>query len=321
VLQHCARRSSAFAHGSRSRKSAQSNFAGCGVAESSTERFRQAQFEKLGRAIAAPRIDRIIGLMADREQELREELVRAGQMMYERGWIAASDGNLTARLDSRRLLATPSGVCKGWMRPEDLIVCDLDGNKTGGAGERTTEMAMHIAIYRERPEIQAVAHAHPPVSTGFAVAGRPLNLALTAELIVSMGSVPLAEYGLPGTPALVDGMRPYIPKFNAILLANHGVVCYGESVRQAYARLETVEHMARIALVAELLGGPKVLPRAEIKKLFEARGRYGISVPNQFEPGNPVAAEDLPAPEEKIEITRQNLAALIDDALRAHGIL
>jgi L-fuculose-phosphate aldolase len=140
-----------------------------------------------------------------------------------------------------------------------------------------------------------------------------------------MGSIPLADYGLPGTPALVDGMLPYVPKFNAILLANHGAVCYGESVAQAYARMETLEHLARIALVAEMLGGPKVLPRVEIEKLFEARARYGVRVPNSFEPGSPMAAEDMPDPmsdpSEKLEVTRQQLLALIDEALRVRGVV
>lgn len=258
------------------------------------------------------------------EQQLREEIVRTGRMMYEHGWIAANEGNITARLDDHRILATPAGVCKGRMAPEDLLVCDNDGNRLAGDREPTTEMGMHVAIYAARPEIQAVVHAHPPTSTGFAVAGKALNLALMPELIVSMGSVPLAEYGLPGTPELVEGMRPYIPKFNAILLANHGAVCYGTCVSQAYARMETLEHLARITLVAELLGGPKVLPRAEVQKLFDARGRYGISVPNQFEPGNPLVAEDMPDlndKEEKFEFTRQQLLALLEEALRVRGVV
>lgn len=262
--------------------------------------------------------------MPPSEQQLREEIVRAGRMMYERGWIAANDGNITARLDPNRILATPAGVCKGNMLPEDLLVCDNEGTRVSGERQRTTEMGMHLAIYSERPDIHAVVHAHPPISTGFAVAGRALNLGLMPELIMSMGSVPLAEYGLPGTPALVEGMLPYVPKFNAILLANHGAVCYGETISRAYARMETLEHLARIALVAELLGGPKLLPRVEVQKLFDARDRYGISVPNQFEPGNPLVAEDMPDPvdkDDKLEFTRQQLLALIEEALRVRGLV
>jgi len=258
--------------------------------------------------------------MLNGEQQLREQVIRAGRMMYERGWIAANDGNITARIDPERILATPAGVCKGSMLPEDLIVCDNHGDRVSGKRERTTEMGMHIAIYQARPDIRAVVHAHPPVSTGFAVAGRSLNLALMPELVVSLGSVPLADYGLPGTPALAEGMLPYIPKFNAILLANHGAVCYGEGVPEAYARMETLEHLARITLVAEMLGGPKVLPRVEVEKLFAARSRYGVNVPNQFEPGNPTVSEDMPDPEEKLEVTRQQLLSLIDEALRVRGV-
>src|SRR5579863_2463998 len=258
--------------------------------------------------------------MPGSEQQRREEIIQTGRRMYRRGWLAANDGNVTLRLDGQRILATPTGVCKGRMRPEELLICDHDGGKISGRGERTTEMAMHLALYRVRPDIHAVVHAHPPVATGFAVAGRALNLGLMPELIISMGSVPLAEYGLPGTPALVEGMLLYIPKYNAILLANHGAVCYGEDLAAAFARMETLEHLARITLVAELLGGPKVLPRAEIEKLFQARDRYGVRVPNRFEPGQPLAAEDMPDPGEKFEFTRQQLLDLIDEALRVRGV-
>ena len=180
---------------------------------------------------------------------------------------------------------------------------------------------MHVAVYRERPDIHAVVHAHPPTATGFAVAGKALNLGILPELIVSFGSVPLAEYGLPGTPALVEGMLPFIPKYNAILLANHGAVAYAEDLMRAFARMETVEHLARISLVAVMLGGPKLLPRAEIAKLFAARARYGVRVPNQFESGNPVAAEDVPEGDEKFEITRRQLIGLIDEAMRVRGMV
>jgi len=263
--------------------------------------------------------------MLSGEQQRREEIVRVGRMMYEHGWIASTDGNLSVRLDEERILATPTGVCKGSMQPEDAIVCDLHGNRLSGTRECTTEMPMHVAVYRERPDIHAVVHAHPPTATGFAVAGKALNLGILPELIVSFGSVPLAEYGLPGTPALVEGMLPFIPKYNAILLANHGAVAYAEDLMRAFARMETVEHLARISLVAVMLGGPKLLPRSEITKLFAARSRYGVRVPNQFEPGNPVAAEDVleedvPEGDEKFEITRRQLIGLIDEALRERGV-
>ena len=193
------------------------------------------------------------------EQEHREEIVRVGRLMFDKGWIAANDGNITVRLDNGHLLATPRGVSKGMLKPEDLVVVDMAGNKVSGPLEVTTEIGMHLTIYRERPDVNAVVHAHPATATGFAVAGRALNLGTLPEVIICLGSVPLAEYGLPGTPAFAEGMLPYIPKYDAMLLANHGAVAYGPDVMRAFFRMDTVEHFARIALVAELLGGAKVL--------------------------------------------------------------
>jgi L-fuculose-phosphate aldolase len=259
--------------------------------------------------------------MLKSEQQHREEIVHVGRMMYDRGWIAGSDGNVSIRLDPERILATPTGVSKGAMHPQDLIICDLAGNKLSGERERTTEMPMHVAVYQDRPDIHAVVHAHPPTATGFAVAGKALNQGILPELIVAFGSVPLADYGLPGTPALVEGMLPFIPKYNAILLANHGAVAYDEDLAHAFGRMETVEHLARITLVAEMLGGAKLLPRTEIAKLFASRARYGVHVPNQFEPGNPLAAEDVPESSEKLEVTRQQLIALIDETMRVRGVV
>src|SRR5579885_1468899 len=194
--------------------------------------------------------------MTKTEDQLRDDVIRVGRLVFEKGWVAANDGNITLRLDERRLLATPTGVCKGMMKPEDLIVCDLDGGKLSGERERTSEMGMHLTIYRMRPDVGGVVHAHPPVATGFAAAGRALNLALLPEVVISFGCVPIAEYGLPGTPELTTPMRPLIPKHNALLMANHGVVAYGGDVFEAYFRMETVEHSARIQFVAEMLGGP-----------------------------------------------------------------
>lgn len=243
--------------------------------------------------------------------------------MFEKGWIAANDGNISARLacedSDGRLLATPTGVSKGMMEPGDLIVTDLRGNKVRGERECTSEMEMHVTIYQERPDILAVVHAHPPAATGFAVAGRALNLGILPEVIVSMGAIPLVEYAEPGTHALSEAMLPYVPKCDALLLANHGAVAYAEDLMRAYHRMETVEHSARITLVAELLGGARVLPRAEIQKLFAARTRYGVKSRNQYEPGWPLAAEDLPETDEKIEMTRSQLLAMIEEALKVRA--
>ncbi len=254
------------------------------------------------------------------EHQLREDILQVGRLMFEKGWIAANDGNITIRLDEDRLLATPTGVCKGMLRAEDLIICDLAGAKLCGERECTSELAMHLTIYRLRPDVKSVVHAHPPVATGFAAAGRALDMALLPEVVITLGSVPLAEYGLPGTPALTEGMLPYIPKYDALLMANHGAVSYGDDVIQAFHRMEIVEHFARITLVAELLGGAKALPRVEVQKLFDSRARYKVKSRNHFEPGAPLTAEDMPEPSDKIEMTREQLLAIIDEALKVRGV-
>lgn len=249
------------------------------------------------------------------EREYREEIVHVGRMVWEKGWVAANDGNISFRLDQDRFLCTPTQVCKGLMKPEDLIICDIKGNKISGVKERTSEFMMHLTVYNLRPDIRAVVHAHPPVATGFAAAGRSLNLALLPEVVIGLGCVPLAGYGLPGTPELTDPMLPLIPKYEALLMGNHGAVCYGEDVYKAFFRMETVEHFARISLVAELLGGAQVLPKQEVNKLIESRTRYGVKTRAGLEAGCPLAAEEVGS--QKIEVTREELIALIDEAVRA----
>jgi L-fuculose-phosphate aldolase len=261
--------------------------------------------------------------MQPQEPQLRASIVEIGKCVWQKGWVAANDGNISCRLPGDRILCTPTGVSKGMMTPDDLIICDLEGNRIAGTRGRTTELGMHLTIYKMRPDVNAVVHAHPPASTGFAVAGRGLNQAILPEVIVNLGCVPLADYGLPGTPAVTEGMRPYIPNYDAILMGNHGAVCYADELWKAYFRMETVEHTARIILIAELLGGAKVLPRTEVDKLLDSRARYGVTAKAGFDPACPVAAgeggaADSPCgvPEERYEFTRSELIALVNEALR-----
>jgi L-fuculose-phosphate aldolase len=257
--------------------------------------------------------------MSMSEKEYRELICEIGRLVFQKGWVAANDGNISVRLDQKRLLATPTGICKGMMKPDDLIICDCQGNKIEGKRERTSEILMHTTIYEMRPDVIAVVHAHPPVATGFAVAGRPLNQALLPEVVLGLGCVPLAEYGLPGTPELTEPLKPYIPNYDALLMANHGAVCYADDLYKAYFKMETVEHFARIALVAEMLGGAKVLPKTEVDKLFDSRSRYGITSRAGVEPGCPVVAEDFGAGKDTFLVTRDQLIALVDEAVRARG--
>lgn len=244
--------------------------------------------------------------MAKTEPEYRQDIVRIGKLVYENGWVAGTDGNMSIRLSEDRILCTCTGLCKGMLKAEDLIVCDLAGNKLAGGRETTSEIRMHLAIYQTRPDVSSVLHAHPPVATGFAVARRPLTLALLPEVVVGLGCVPLAGYGTPGTSSLVEEILPFVPKYDAILLSNHGLVCYGDDIYSAFFKLQTVEHFARITLVAELLGGPKLLDKDEVDKLFRSRPRYGIKSQSSMEPGHPVVAEDMLRSEDGCGPDRQN---------------
>lgn len=260
--------------------------------------------------------------MSKTEAEHRRDIIEIGKLVFQKGWVAANDGNISIRLDDDRVLCTPTAVCKGMMTPDDLIICDMDGSKVEGRRERTSEIAMHLTIYGLRPDVRSVVHAHPPVATGFAAAGKPLNLALLPEVIIGLGSVPMASYGLPGTPALTEGMLGFIPRYDALLMQNHGAVAYGPDVYKAYFNMETVEHFARITLVAELLGGAKPLPRVEVQKLFDSRERYAVKSNAIFEPGSPVVAEDVaerPAP--ITNSLREEILSVIEEALRGRGVL
>jgi L-fuculose-phosphate aldolase len=231
--------------------------------------------------------------MTKTEQNHREEIIRVCRLVYEKGWVAANDGNVSVLMDGGTILCTPTSLSKGLVKPEDLIVCDAGGRKLEGRLERTTEIAMHSTIYSLRPDVRAVVHAHPPVATGFATAGRALDKALLPEIVINLGAVPLASYGLPGTPALTEGMIPLIPNYDALLMENHGCVSYGADVWQAFFRMEMVEHFARITFVAEMLGGARPLPREEVEKLFQARTRYNVNSRASMEPGMPIVAEDI----------------------------
>jgi len=213
------------------------------------------------------------------ERDLRRQICKTGRKMYAHGLVVACEGNLSVRLDQDRILVTPSGACKGSLAPKDLLVTDLSGTALPGARQPSTEMQMHLLYYRLRPDVRAVCHAHPPTATGFAAAGRALEAAVLPEVIVGLGKIPLAPYGTPGTWELCAGLEPLATKYDAILLENHGVVTCGEDLATAYQRLETVERFARILLIAESLGGPHILPDAEVQKLIAAKARYGASSP------------------------------------------
>jgi L-fuculose-phosphate aldolase len=208
---------------------------------------------------------------------LRREVVRIGRMLYDREYVAATDGNISVRLGPNRLLATPSGACKGMLTAQELVVVDMQGRPTNWFGRRrcvSSEIGMHLLIYRLRPDVNAIVHAHPPTATGFAAAGIALDQPLIAEVVLALKSIPLARYATPGTNELQEALAPLVPDHDAILMANHGVVAYGSDLMRAYLNMDVVEHFAQIALVAQRLAAPNPLPQQEVSKLLRIRTKY-----------------------------------------------
>lgn len=200
--------------------------------------------------------------------------MRYGRMLHERGFVAAMDGNLSVRLDEDRILVTPTCLSKGAMRADDMVVVDGEGSHIAGRRHVTSEIGMHLLIYNRRPDVQAIVHAHPPTATGFAAAGIALTEPLVCEVVMGLGGIPLARYGTPGTSELAQTLEPYVGNYDAILMSNHGVVSYGDTLEHAYMKMETVEHFAQIALVTHLLGRQQPLQEVDIEKLVLARSKY-----------------------------------------------
>lgn len=287
-----------------------------------------------------------------REAALRADIVEVGRRMYARGYTASNDGNISVRLDPDRLLMTPTSVCKGFMTVDMMCVTDLDGRKLHGERNPSSEMLMHLEVYRHRPDVQAVVHAHPPIATGFAVAGIPLNRAVLAEVLTTLGSIPIAEYATPSTAELPAAVRQYVKAHDGMLLANHGALTLGADLFAAYYKMETIEHFAKISLVARLLGGENLLAREEVGRLQDLRGHYGIKAPAPIcaDPsavadlltGAPATCQVVDAPEgggrrlvpdgpadtkrntppaggpdEEIRLTYPELSALVEEAIRS----
>src|SRR3982750_2002285 len=208
------------------------------------------------------------------EQTARREIVAVGHLMYERSYVVSSDGNVSVRLDDGRIVATPTMMCKGRMTEEECAVTDREG-KALTDRRPSSELAMHLLIYAEREDVRAVCHAHPPHGSAFAVAGLAIDQPILSEVILTLGCVPLAAYGTPSTDELTEAMRPLVKPPNALFMGNHGGGAYGSDLWQAFDRLETLEHTARIAILSRMLGGSKNLPADAIEKLINVREAAG----------------------------------------------
>jgi L-fuculose-phosphate aldolase len=279
------------------------------------------------------------------ESQLREDIVELGRRLWARGFVASNDGNISVRLDADRILTTPANVSKGFMTPDMMVVTDLAGRKISGERNASSELKMHIAVYELRPDVKAVVHSHPPLATGFAVAGVALDKAVLAEVICTLGSIPIADYATPSTAELPAAVARYIKAHDGLLLANHGALTVGSDLYNAYYKMETIEHFAQISLVARTLGGERVLSRDEVHRLQGLRSMYGIAAPAPIctdaaetaggggetcqvvqapvTDGSRLVADagmrTSPAGEAEIRLTYRQLAALIEDAVRTVG--
>lgn len=211
--------------------------------------------------------------------ELREQICDVCHKMWQKGWVAANDGNVSVKLEDGTFLATPTGMSKSFITPEKLVHINMEGNilEAEEGCRPSSEIKMHLRCYREREDVGAVLHAHPPVATGFAVANKPLDEYSMIETVIALGSVPVTPYGTPSTYEVPEAIAPYLGEHDAVLLQNHGALTVGADVITAYYRMETLELFAQISLNAHMLGGAKEISRENIERLISMREGYGVT--------------------------------------------
>jgi L-fuculose-phosphate aldolase len=208
--------------------------------------------------------------------QTKSEMVEIARRLYQRDHIGAAEGNLSALLSDGRIMITPSGANKGYMKPEDLVICDSAGKKLQGAGRPSSEIKLHVAIYSWRPDISAICHAHPLYATGFSAARIALDRCILPEVVATLGAVPLAHYGPPGTSELPETLASMVDRYDAFLLEAHGVLTLGKSLEDAFNKIEIVERYAHILSIAEQLGEVNELSPAEIERLLKSAGRLNL---------------------------------------------
>jgi L-fuculose-phosphate aldolase len=225
------------------------------------------------------------------EIALREQLSGFSADLHALGFAPGTSGNLSVRLDRCRVMTTPTGCSKRAIGPGDLVIVDMEGRHLQGDRNATSEIGMHLTIYRERPDVEAVVHAHPVFATGFASSGIALDQPLCSEVVMTLGTIPLAAYATTGTEEVGEALLPYVHQHDAILLAHHGVVTYGSSLMDALMKMETVEHFAQICLVVRQLGGGATLGGKQLSDLLHARAAY-LDRSRRRVPGMSVVRDD-----------------------------
>ncbi|HUU29737.1 MAG TPA: class II aldolase/adducin family protein [archaeon] len=210
----------------------------------------------------------------DSLDRVKQDILHVCRRIYEREMVASNDGNVSVKVGPDRVICTPTGMSKGFLQPEDLVITDLEGNPLNeGSRKVTSEIRIYLRIFQLRPDISAAVHAHPLTATALAVAGRTVDSEVLPESVLSLGKVPLVPYGTPGTEELAGQIAKYLPEHNVFLLANHGALALGRNVIQAYHRMECLEHTAKILFLAESMGRVNRLTREQIARIYEVHGK------------------------------------------------
>jgi L-fuculose-phosphate aldolase len=213
------------------------------------------------------------------EWQARKDICEVGRRLYDRGFAAANDGNISVRLAPERILCTPTGVSKGFLKPDDLCIVDLEGKQIAGTKKRTSEILLHLSVFKKRPDIVGVLHCHPPHATAFAMVHETIPKCVLPEVEVFLGEVPIARYETPGTQTFADTVLPYVNSANTMLLANHGSVAWGSSIMQAYFNTEIIDAYCRMLILAKQIGPLKYLSEKQVGELMQFKKRLGIDDP------------------------------------------
>jgi len=215
------------------------------------------------------------------------ELAKVCRWSYERGYISGTEGNFSLRLDDKTLMTTPAGTCKGLLSASDFVLTNLSGEALDLPQNRgkkpSTELKMHLTVYQARPDVMAIAHAHPTTAVAFTVAGKSLNRCVLPEAILTLGQIGIAPYATPSTDEIPQSIAEHLQHTDTILLSHHGALTFGSDIFQAFYRMETLEHQAKTLLIAHMLGGEKTLSREQVEKLFAVCQIYGMSPPKNSE--------------------------------------
>ena len=212
------------------------------------------------------------------EYEIKKRICDIGKRIYNQGMVAANDGNISVKLNDHEFLCTPTGVSKGFMTPEYICKVDENGQviQANPGFKPSSEIKMHMRVYKNRPDVMSVVHAHPKYATGFAIAGIPLTQPIMPEAVIALGCVPIAPYGTPSTEEIPDAVEKYLQSFDAVLLENHGALTFSDSLLNAYHKMESVEFYAHLLYISNQLGGPKELSKAQVERLYEIRRQFGL---------------------------------------------